>query len=155
MQDNGEPTLKRIARQGERERTQITAVLKLNIMDLDNFLHLKNKLTESEVDFIAGEVLEDYGHGLTMADVMLIIKKAKKGGYGKFYERLSAPDIMQWFDEYFSKRLDTSEDYNRRRDEGFMMINSPRSSATVTIEDGGYLNYKLHLANNNYKLQEQ
>lgn len=116
LQDKGEPTLSRIARQGETERTQITAVLKLNIIDLDNFLHLKNKLTESEVDFIAEEILRDFGHGLTMADVLLVMKTAKKGGYGKFYERLSAPDIMQWFEEYFNKRLETSEDYNRQRD---------------------------------------
>ena len=92
------------------------AMIKLNIAALDRFLHLKNPLSEEEIVFVSEQIVEEFGGALTFADVHLVLKDAKAGKYGKFYERLSAPDILEWFRIYYDKRLDAAYELNRRQD---------------------------------------
>lgn len=39
-----------------------------------------------------------------IADVHVIIKKAKRGEYGELFESLDMPKVMSWFREYFADR---------------------------------------------------
>lgn len=81
----------------------------LNIAALDKYLHLNNPLKEAEAEDIASKVLHTYGGALSFADLNLVLERAKNGYYGRFYERLSAPDVMSWFDSYYNERLNTAE----------------------------------------------
>lgn len=112
LQSNGEPVLKAIARQGDVANKKLIATIKLNLIALDRFLHLKNPLSEEETEFIAEQIVDEFGGALTFADLHLVLKKGKAGQYGKFYERLSAPDVLDWFRQYFDSRLDAAEKYS-------------------------------------------
>lgn len=116
IQDSGEPVLMAITRQGKAESVKITAMIALNIAAVDRFLHLKNPLNEDEIDFIAEQIVDEFGCALTMADIYIVLRNAKAGVYGKFYERLSAPDVLNWFREYYDNRLDAAYEYNLTKD---------------------------------------
>lgn len=92
------------------------AIIKLNIAALDRFLHLKNPLGEDEIDFIAEQIVDEFGGALTFADLHVVLTNAKAGRYGKFYERLSAPDVLDWFRKYYDERLDAAFQYNLSHD---------------------------------------
>lgn len=98
------PTLLQMAHQ-EGNGEKIVALVKLNIIALDAYLHLNNRLTEQEVDTLSADIVQLYGGALSFADLNIVLTNARHGVYGKFYERLSASDIMSWFDEYFNARL--------------------------------------------------
>ena len=114
LQKQGEPALMTLARQSDEK--QVKNMLFLNIAAFDKFLHLKNPLSETEADFIVEQLLDEFGGALTMADVHLVLRNAKAGKYGKFYERLSAPDILQWFRDYYSERLEAAYQNNLNAD---------------------------------------
>lgn len=116
LQKQGEPSLCAYKRQGDKVFKQMLATLAINIAAFDRFLHLKNPLSPEECDFIAEQIVDEFGTALTLADVYLVLKDAKAGKYGKFYERVSAPDIISWFRDYFDKRLDAAYELNRQQD---------------------------------------
>lgn len=116
LQEQGEPVLLSIIRQGEVEERRLLAVIRLNIIELDRFLHLNNPLSAEEAEFIATQIVDEFGGALTMADIHLVIKDIKAGRYGKLYERLSAPDLLGWFREYYDRRLDMAYDHNLNED---------------------------------------
>lgn len=116
LQKEGEPALQTICRQGETLRVRLTALIALNIAALDRFLNLKNPLTEEQIDFVADQIVEEFGGALTMADVHVVLRNVKAGKYGKFYERLSAPTILDWFRQYYEARLDAAERYSLNED---------------------------------------
>ena len=116
LQEQGEPVLLSIMRQGEVEERRLLAVIRLNIIALDRFLHLNNPLSADEAEFIATQIVDEFGGALTMADIHLVIKDIKAGRYGKLYERLSAPDLLGWFREYYDRRLDMAYDHNLNED---------------------------------------
>ena len=159
LQDAGEPVLKAIAREGGDK--QLEATVALNIAALDRFLHLKNPLSEEEIDFIAGQIVDEYGGALTMADIHLVLKSAKAGAYGKFYERLSAPDILSWFRVYYESRLVAAEQRNLNRDrslygqpEARTRVKTMTETAAESAANNEYMSLKALLIDNNYKLQE-
>lgn len=116
IQEQGEPVLRAIAKQGEEESKKLSAMIFLNVAAFNKFLHLKNPLSNEEADFIVEQIIDEFGYALTMADVYVVFRNAKAGKYGSFYERLSAPDILGWFREYYSARLDAAEAYNLNKD---------------------------------------
>jgi len=116
LQKAGEPSLLTIKWQGEQATKQMLAVIKINIMALNNFLHLKNPLSEDEIDFIAEQIVDEFGGALNFGDINIVLRDAKAGKYGKFYERLSAPDILGWFRDYYDSRLDAAYQFNLNAD---------------------------------------
>lgn len=157
LQDAGEPVLKAIARQGNGK--QLEATIALNIAALDRFLHLKNPLSEEEIDFIAEQIVDEFGYALTLADLHLILKRAKAGQYGKLYERLSAPDVLNWFREYYEARLDAAEQRNLTNDrntfgqpEMRMRVKTMDEAAAESAANNEYMTIKSILTQNGYKL---
>jgi hypothetical protein len=147
------PSLRRLA--NENNCDTVKDMLRLQFKQFDAYMNAKSGLTEEAIELLTDEIFTMYGHILSFADINLIFRNAKLGRYGELYNQLSSMKIMQWFDKYVDEKLNTAEKLSQDKDNERMMLGAPRSSATVTIEDGGFLNYKLHLANNNYKLQEQ
>lgn len=92
------------------------AIIKLNIAALDRFLQLKNPLGEDGIDFIAEQIVNEFGGALTFADLHVVLTNAKAGRYGNLYERLSPPVVLDWFRKYYNERLDAAFEYNLTHD---------------------------------------
>ena len=116
LQHAGEPCLLSIRRQGEKEGVKMLAIIKLNIAALDRFLQLKNPLGEDGIDFIAEQIVNEFGGALTFADLHVVLTNAKAGRYGNLYERLSPPVVLDWFRKYYNERLDAAFEYNLTHD---------------------------------------
>ena len=132
------PTLLQMAHQeGNGEKS--VALVKLNIIALDAYLHLNNRLTEQEVDTLSADIVQLYGGALSFADLNIVMTNARRGVYGKFYERLSAVDIMSWFDEYFNARLNECATRTRYEHESRPARHKAKE---VSKEDAAYAIYK-------------
>ena len=88
------------------------ALLKLQLVYLNEMLNLKRPLGEAQIDEIATEVLASQPH-LTMVDVHVIMRRAMRGHYGEFYESLSMPKVLRWFSDYFEERCLTAAERSR------------------------------------------
>ena len=73
--------------------------LKLWIIYLQGNLNVKNKLTEDMIDLAAQTILDDFWW-ITISDIKTIVTDALMGRYGDFYESLSIPKLISWFDSY-------------------------------------------------------
>lgn len=81
----------------------IADIIMLYLADLRDNVNLKRPLTDNQINNIAYEVVNDY-YNLTIADVHLIVKRAKRGEYGELFESLDMPKVMSWFRDYFADR---------------------------------------------------
>ena len=134
------PTLLQMAHQ-EGNREKIIALVKLNIIALDAYLHLNNRLTEQEIDTLSADIVQLYGGALSFADLNIVLTNARRGVYGKFYERLSAVDIMAWFNDYFSKRLSECESrtLNERERSPMRYKSKGITQSELAVQIGDYL----------------
>lgn len=101
------PTLLQMAHQ-EGNEEKVVSLVALNILALDAFLHLNNRLTEAEVDMVARDIVKVYGGALSFGDLNIILTNARRGVYGRFYERISGADVLGWVREYYDVRLGES-----------------------------------------------
>lgn len=105
-------------------RDRIQALIELHIWQLNSTMNLQNKLNETQVMEIAIEIMSMYYY-LTMEDIYLIFRKAKRGEWGKVYGSLSMIDIFEWFSKYDLQR---TELYVNKNTEHRHTDSSPRSS---------------------------
>lgn len=143
---DGEPSLAKIVKQSGGDNRQLLAILKVNIIALAAYLKLKNSLDEDDVDYTAEQIYENYGMVLNLADVYCVLRNAKHGKYGKFYERLSATDIITWFRDYYNERMDVAAEYNRRKDMAMYGAGTTRyrekKSQQQSASDNAYMMWK-------------
>ena len=132
------PTLLQMSHQ-EGNGEKIVALVKLNIIALDAYLHLNNRLTEQEIDTLSADIVQLYGGALSFADLNIVLTNARRGVYGKFYERLSAVDIMSWFDDYFNARLNECATRTRYEQESRP---TRHKAQDVSKEDAAFAIYK-------------
>lgn len=97
---------------------KIAAIIKLQLIELNEVLQLNKPLTERSIDLIADEIIANYSQ-LTMADVYLIMRRARTGEYGQFYEAVNMPKVMSWFKAYFDERCDVSAMRSQRESESY------------------------------------
>ena len=88
------------------------ALLKLQLVYLNEMLNLKRPPGEAQIDEIAAEVVHAQPH-LTMLDVHVIMRRAMSGHYGEFYESLTMPKVLKWFHDYFEERCLTAAERSR------------------------------------------
>ena len=91
---------------------QIEAYIKIWLIELNEFINVARPLKEPQIDECARLIMSEYW-GLTVADINLIFKTAKMGGYGELYSSLSINSILGWFGEYCNKRLSTAGEMSR------------------------------------------
>jgi hypothetical protein len=84
---------------------KVAAIIKLQLIELNEVLQLNKPLTEQVIDMIADELIVNYSQ-LTIADVYLVMRRARTGAYGQFYESLNMPKVLIWFKEYFEDRCE-------------------------------------------------
>ena len=86
---------------------RVEALIKIQMVYLNELLALKRPLNEIQIDEIASEVVTTYYH-LTMADVHVIMRRARTGQYGEFFESLTMPKVLGWFAKYFEERCEVA-----------------------------------------------
>tara|TARA_R110000744_G_scaffold87868_1_gene171462 strand:+ start:3021 stop:3578 length:558 start_codon:yes stop_codon:yes gene_type:complete len=84
-------------------KDSLHALIEIHIWNLNSTMNLQNKLNEAQVMEIAVEIISMYYY-LTMEDIYLIFRKAKRGEFGKVYGSLSMIDIFEWFTKYDNER---------------------------------------------------
>jgi hypothetical protein len=100
---------------------------------------------------------------LTLADVKIVLEGAKMGKYGMFYERLSAPQVIEWFRLYFDERMQAAENYNLshdRRQYGVPTYRPKPQRETAAADDDDtvyreYMQRKINEIASTQKLAEQ
>jgi hypothetical protein len=103
-------------------RTNSEAVMEANIsihlVALQASIGVKNKLDDAQCDEVAAEIVAAYKQ-LTMADLHVILRRARTGVYGEFYERINMPKVLTWFREYFNERVLAAYERNERESERY------------------------------------
>jgi hypothetical protein len=100
------PTIGAITREFGVKKAE--TYIKLWIINLNEIINVKRPLKDFQIDECAMNIVEDYKH-ISIADINLIFKNAKKGKYGELYETLSIDKICQWFESYFDERMNVAE----------------------------------------------
>lgn len=86
----------------------VQAYIKLWLIDLNMSTNLKRKLDESQMNFIAMIITQDY-RNLKLSDVYLVFRNAKSGTYGVLYELLSPDKVLSWFKDWETDRIELCE----------------------------------------------
>lgn len=87
--------------------------LALWIADLQFFLNVNRGMEDVHIDQTCEIIMDDY-RNISMSDLNIIFTKAKKGGYGQFFENLAMPKILSWFEEYQNERSNLFGEITRR-----------------------------------------
>ncbi len=95
---------------------RVEANLRIQFATLQEYLGVKNKMSELFIDELVAEIVGEFRQ-LTMADVHVIMRRAKTGEYGEYYERLSIPKVMTWFRKYYQERIEVAMERNEREAE--------------------------------------
>lgn len=97
---------------------KVAAIIKLQLIELNELLQLNKPLTEQAIDLIADELITNYAQ-LTIADVYLVMRRARIGDYGQFYEALNMPKVIGWFREYFDERCEVYAERSQRESQSY------------------------------------
>ena len=82
----------------------IEGMIELQLHDLNNSINVHEKLSDEQIEDIAIEINTLYWH-LSMVELHLVLKKAKRGEYGRINYSLNMPDVLGWFEKYAEERV--------------------------------------------------
>lgn len=103
------PTLGSLKRRYGEEFVE--AYLETWIIGMTEWVNIGKNMSEGQIRETASFILEDYIY-LTLADINLVFKRAKKSFYGKIYDRLDGQIILDWFSKYHNERCIAGADYS-------------------------------------------
>jgi hypothetical protein len=85
----------------------IVGYISLWLIDLNENSNVKNKMSESQIEFTSERIFESYS--LKITDLTLFFRNVKEGVYGQYYESLSQEKIMSWLSIYYDLRCEYGE----------------------------------------------
>jgi len=91
----------------ENEELALRTISGILLMFSDYF-NTSNQLTETQSVLTASLFLEQYP-AESIEDLILCLKKAKVGEYGKIYNRIDGGLIFEWFNRYLSEKYERFE----------------------------------------------
>lgn len=112
---------------------KVEALLKMQLIDLNEVLGLKQAFTERQIDEMAESILSMYS-ALTMADIYLVFKRIKTGFYGELYDRLPMPQLFLFFDDYFSERCEEAAKQSQAEADKYKSISCAQRSSDKNKE---------------------
>lgn len=92
-----------ITQLGENGRPVALAILVKLINDLLDFFNIGKTMDDGQVISTVNLLLDDYSQ-LKPDDFMLCFNRAKKGAYGKVYDRIDGQIIFEWVEKYLLER---------------------------------------------------
>lgn len=103
--------------QNERGEGYVKALLTLLIIDTVDFLNIGKTMNNNQVMQTVELILEDYWH-YKVDHFVLVFNKAKKGYFGKQYDRIDGQVIFSWleqFDREFSSDVESVRSNENKR----------------------------------------
>lgn len=98
---SGIPSLKLM--QNRYGREQMIDFLVMQINNLHRLLNIENVMDVDAAIFAAESILDEFGL-INLSDLRLVFTRAIRGQYGQFYNRITIPQMMDWFRKYFEER---------------------------------------------------
>jgi hypothetical protein len=89
-------------------RDFIIAYLKTWIINLNDFINVKMKMNKVQTEETARLIVKEF-YCLTITDIYFVFESAKRGLYGKFYDRIDGTMILEWFRNHFKDRCNAFE----------------------------------------------
>lgn len=90
---------------------QLLAILTLIIADAVEFFNIGKSMTGEQIVSTAKLIAKDYYY-LKPEDFKLCFENAKRGKYGKLFDRLDGMIIMEWLENYSGSRANKAEEIN-------------------------------------------
>lgn len=90
-------------------RDWILGYIEIWLIDLNEFLGVKNGLDPAQIKFTSERIYDTYS--LKITDITLFFRQIKEGAYGPIYENLSPDKILSWLQKYYDLRCETAEMY--------------------------------------------
>lgn len=78
--------------------------IRLTIVDLNDFLSIGKKMSGQQIDSTAKLILQEFWQ-LNPADLNIVFKLIKTGGYGSLFDSFDGLKLMQWLREYRDAKL--------------------------------------------------
>lgn len=89
------------------------AWLSIQLFNLSEYLGAKEKLGQSQIEFLTEILLDQYPY-FKITDFMLAITMIKMGRFGKMFGAVDPATIAEAFDQYWNYRADLRYDVNKR-----------------------------------------
>lgn len=93
---------------------QLLAILTLIIADAVEFFNIGKSMTGEQIVSTAKLIAKDYYY-LKPEDFKLCFDNAKRGKYGKLFDRLDGMIIMEWLETYSGSRANRAEEINTEK----------------------------------------
>jgi len=98
---NSSPSLIKIAKEVSEQFA--ISFLNMILLDLSDFFNIGKGLSPQQILWLSKEIKKDYYY-LKPTELKLCFDNAKKGKYGKLYDRLDGMIIYEWIETYLSER---------------------------------------------------
>lgn len=99
----GEPAIATLTNQEGMERTQAALCLQFSRFAAD--LHVKDTLTEGDIDFIVEQLTTEPDYKwLKLADIAILMKRIRMNKYGKLYQSMNTGTFFECLDKYCIER---------------------------------------------------
>ncbi len=81
----------------------VSALVELHLVALNQSVNVGQPLSKFQIKEIAVELLATYFY-LSPVEINLVLRKIKRGDYGKLYGALNMPDLLSFFNMYAEER---------------------------------------------------
>lgn len=99
----GEPAIATLANQEGMEKIQAMLCLQFSKFAAD--LHVKDTLTEGDIDFIVEQLTTEPDYKwLKLADIAILMKRIRMNKYGKLYQSMNTGTFFECLDKYCAER---------------------------------------------------
>ena len=99
----GEPAIATLANQEGMEKIQAMLCLQFSKFAAD--LHVKDTLTEGDIDFIVEQLTTEHDYKwLKLADIAILMKRIRMNKYGKLYQSMNTGTFFECLDKYCAER---------------------------------------------------
>ena len=117
----------------------VMAVMTLLVNDLINFFAVSKTIGDTQLADTVKMLVEDFYY-LNIEDFKLCFSNAKKGRYGKVYDRVDGSMIYEWVDTYARGRMSVAMELDDKRKEGSY---GERHSTKVSEKEKEFKIYNL------------
>jgi hypothetical protein len=108
------------------------AMLSKLMIDFVNYLNIGKSMGENQIVETVKLMLEDYSI-LKPDDFVLFFNRAKKGNYGKAYDRMDGMVIFEWLEMFMQERIQEIEQI--RRNENIRFQKELNTDVTVGLPE--------------------
>jgi len=104
------PDLKTLAEWRREDEEFATDALAVMIDNAQQAIGANNLMSEQSLRYCAADLLtDDRYYYLTIADLKIVFQMARRGDFGKTYERINEATIFEWLEEYTEIRTEEAD----------------------------------------------